>query len=92
MKNAQPPAVRDVAAEIGAEGEEACGHRDEPHRLPEQRAGLVPGEPGLNGCGARFHQRSDLKATRSSSEKSSGSSQAAKCPPFSASLKYASVG
>ena len=33
------------------------------------------------------HQRSDLNAARTSSEKSSGSSQAAKWPPLSTSLK-----
>jgi hypothetical protein len=33
------------------------------------------------------HQRSDLNAARTSAEKSFGSSQAAKCPPLSTSLK-----
>src|SRR4029453_115965 len=37
-------------------------------------------------------QRSDRKGARSSSEKSCGSSQAAKCPPLSTSLKYATFG
>src|SRR4029079_11062459 len=37
-------------------------------------------------------ERSDRKQARSSSEKSCGSSHAAKCPPLSTSLKYATFG
>ena len=37
-------------------------------------------------------QRSDLNAARTSVEKSSGSSQAAKWPPLSTSWKYATFG
>ncbi len=51
-----------------------------------------------NGAHFRVHaalradQRSDLNAARSSEENSSGSSQAAKCPPLSTSLKYVTFG
>src|SRR4029079_9582741 len=58
-----------------------CGHGVQDH----VRHGL-----GLGTITTFDHssfQRSELNAARSSSAKSSGSSQAAKCPPLAASLK-----
>jgi LPXTG-site transpeptidase (sortase) family protein len=57
-----------------------------------------PGERAVSGAHSsctpltRTDQRSDLNAARSSAEKSSGSSQAAKWPPRSTSLKYTRLG
>ena len=53
--------------------------------LPASRSTLESAAPNQSSE-VGFH-RSDLKASRTSVEKSSGSSQAAKWPPLSASLK-----
>jgi len=61
---------------------------------PGRRRLLVDEAGGVaRGVGAECeHQRSDRKAARTSAVKSSGSSQAAKWPPRSTSLKYVVVG
>src|SRR4029077_4636639 len=70
-----------VAAERYGRGR---GGRCHHHRSP------MP--PRAARSGGSAPQRSDRKAARSSSEKSCGSSQAAKCPPLSTSLKYVTFG
>src|SRR5690606_15554616 len=71
-------------------------HPDEDIPWPEVgRGSLLEGETcRLARCiGSECeHQRSDLNAARTSAVKSSGSSQAAKWPPRSTSLKYVVVG
>ena len=83
---ADAPAVGQIAPDVHTEREQARRDRHEPHRLAEERARLITGDSRLKRCvdGA---QCSDLNAARISSEKSSGSSQAAKWPPRSTSLK-----
>jgi hypothetical protein len=54
--------------------------------LEAARARLRPEEVGLPAEGTLDNQRRDLKPARTSSEKSSGCSQAAKWPPLSTRL------
>ena len=54
---------------------------------------VAPPSEGMCTCAnTARRQRSELNAARTSVEKSSGSSQAAKWPPRSTSLKYARPG
>ncbi len=60
--------------------------RIEASRPLRRRDGVRPRRPVLNAVCVDY-LRSDLKPARTSSEKSCGCSQAAKCPPLATSLK-----
>src|SRR5262249_59353918 len=70
----------------------ATGSEPQRSSHPARRDRIVVQPLRHDACPCQCAGRSDLKAARSSAEKSSGSSQAGKWPPLSTSLKYVWLG